>query len=134
MLDIDNFKQINDTYGHLFGDECLKKLAKVLETQTESIEQFAARYGGEEFSIILHNFNSIEAEQFANQCLKVVQDENISIENKLNLTVSIGVATLNPGDEGKKKLISMADEALYKAKHNGKDRVVVYENKKPHHE
>ncbi|OZM56983.1 hypothetical protein CIB95_09440 [Lottiidibacillus patelloidae] len=128
MVDIDNFKQINDTYGHLFGDECLKKIAKLLETETDAIGKFIARYGGEEFAIILDDFTDSEAERFAKRCLKVVQNVNISNIDNFTLTISIGVATLIPHKGNKKELIAMADEALYSAKHLGKNRLVVFGN------
>ncbi|MDA8227066.1 MAG: GGDEF domain-containing protein [Desulfitobacterium hafniense] len=110
FIDIDNFKQTNDTYGHSTGDEVLKKLAIVFESSTRSIDT-VARWGGEEFAIILPETNSEGATIFAERLRKNVQDLDFGI----NSTISIGVATtetlMDPED-----FLAIADKCLYKAK------------------
>lgn len=133
MIDIDQFKKYNDTYGHLEGDKCLQKVARCLETSVERSTDFVARYGGEEFSVILPETNETGALKVAERIRKKV--ELLQIENKNSLvknilTVSVGVATMYPTkDDHWKELIRKADKALYKAKSSGRNCVCFYENK-----
>ncbi len=124
MLDIDDFKQINDTYGHLCGDELLKELAKVLKGKLRATDS-VARYGGEEFAIILPETNGDEA-FIAGERLRKAVEEHIFIgdESGLRITVSIGISSYPaPGLKERSDLIRRADNALYAAKKAGKNRV-----------
>ncbi len=127
MIDIDFFKQVNDTYGHLAGDSVLKQLAKILLKSVRETD-IVCRYGGEEFSIILISCGKNWAEQIATRIKSNVENAEFDINGKkIKLTVSIGVETFYKGIT-KQQIISHADKALYKAKLAGRNRVVVYEN------
>ncbi len=113
MIDIDNFKKINDTFGHDKGDEVIKSLAHLLKNSIKG-KDIVARVGGEEFIIFLQDIKTLDAINFLNEICKDI--------SKLDFTVSIGLTTkkLNSLDE----MIKQADKLLYKAKENGKNRVV----------
>ncbi|SJZ38082.1 diguanylate cyclase [Selenihalanaerobacter shriftii] len=124
LLDIDNFKDFNDTYGHQVGDKVLKELAKNLKSIIRDID-VVARYGGEEFVIILPATSTKGAEDVGfriNESVRemVVKDDGL----ELNVTVSIGVSTYNQA-LSQKEFISEADKALYRAKKEGKDRTCI---------
>lgn len=128
MADIDHFKSINDTYGHPFGDECLRQVAQVLQQYTQRAGDVAARYGGEEFIMALP---ATEIEQAASIAERIrCGIEAIVLEHRgepVRMTISIGVASLVPGrDEGSEALIRFADEALYRAKRNGRNQIVTH--------
>jgi diguanylate cyclase (GGDEF)-like protein len=122
VLDIDNFKRVNDTYGHWVGDIVLKKVAACLKEHLDS-DDFAARYGGEEFVVI---FTSKSAETNY-QALEAIREGIAAIlvqeMNGGNVTVSIGTRHYMEGDN-KESLFSLADKALYDAKHSGKNKIV----------
>ena len=123
ILDIDYFKSINDTYGHLQGDSVLKEIGLTLKESTRKIE-FLARYGGEEFIIIAFNSNIDSTNIMAEKIRKSVESYNFKAEKKpLKLTISLGVASLTNNIKDKHDLIKRADEALYKAKEGGRNRV-----------
>ena len=130
LIDVDEFKPFNDGNGHLAGDECLKDLARLLETSLKRPSDLVARYGGEEFAVILPETDSEGAQQVAQALVAAVREAAIPhgySSVSPFLTISIGVATAVPerGDEaGHEMLITVADEALYKAKHAGRDRIV----------
>ena len=105
LLDLDHFKRINDNFGHLIGDEVLKYTASVLKKLTEK-DHFVARYGGEELAIIMPNTSL-----------------NKALEISEKITISIGIAALKP-DDTVESFIMRADNALYKAKESGRNRVV----------
>uniref|UniRef100_A0A7C4Y636 Diguanylate cyclase n=1 Tax=candidate division WOR-3 bacterium TaxID=2052148 RepID=A0A7C4Y636_UNCW3 len=128
IIDIDYFKNFNDTYGHLKGDDCLKTVAKVLSKTIKRPSDIVARYGGEEFAVILPDTNEENA-------VKLAEDMRIGIEN-LNithisseikiLTISLGVASVIPNQNLEMSfLILLADRALYDAKNNGRNCVKV---------
>ncbi|KXS40395.1 MULTISPECIES: sensor domain-containing diguanylate cyclase [unclassified Candidatus Frackibacter] len=124
LLDIDNFKSFNDTYGHPVGDKVLKKLAETLQITTRDID-IIARYGGEEFAIILPETKPEGAKRVGKRINKAVREMIIKEGDlELNVTVSIGVATYN-NELSQKELINNADQALYQAKDEGKDRTCV---------
>lgn len=130
MIDIDRFKIFNDTYGHLAGDQTLIKTAEVIKNAIKRPGDIAARYGGEEFVVILMNTTAKAAATVAEEIRTKV--ELLGIENreiKSVITVSLGVASLIP-DNGMEPnwLINAADRALYKAKEDGRNKVVVWEN------
>lgn len=129
IFDIDYFKKYNDTYGHLQGDECLKKIAlKVKEIIKRETDTFA-RYGGEEFVVILPNTNSSGAVKIAEEIRLGILDLNILHEtSSINsfVTISLGVATvLRDSISSPEQIISLADVALYNAKEEGRNRVKI---------
>lgn len=123
MLDIDYFKRINDTYGHVAGDLVLKGLSRVLSANIRKDYDWVARYGGDEFIIILKNSD----QEIATKVMKEIQDtvENMSIrfdDNEININISIGSSIVNPGEKDFDRIIYEVDENLRKAKDNGKNR------------
>ena len=124
ILDIDNFKTLNDTYGHQQGDLILKEMARLLSAHSRE-EDYLCRYGGEEFSLILPYTSKQQAASMAEKAREKISQHAFpagSSDQKLNVTVSIGVATY-PDDAGsKEELIDKADRAMYKAKHDGKNK------------
>lgn len=125
MIDIDRFKLYNDTYGHLAGDECLKRVAQVVKNTVKKSGDFVARFGGEEFVVLLHNTNEEDAAIVAATIRYKVEELDISHE-RLNsvVTVSLGVAARIPNkDMTLDSLISAADGALYHSKQGGRNRV-----------
>lgn len=126
MIDIDDFKKINDTYGHLVGDDILVDLTKRIMKITR-FGDVLARYGGEEFTIILPDTDVSGAEILANRICKGISDTPFIYSNaEIYYTVSIGlVACDNDSPIEKDAVIGLADEALYTAKKKGKNRVVV---------
>lgn len=128
MGDLDSFKQFNDTYGHLEGDEMLKLTARVME-QYFKRPAILARYGGEEFSILLPDVTKEAAVEQADrfrQALSVAKLE--SGEPRPALTMSIGVASFPADAQTRRNMIARADLALYKAKREGKNRVYPYDD------
>jgi diguanylate cyclase (GGDEF)-like protein len=127
MLDVDYFKNYNDTYGHSAGDVCLKAIAETLLASITRVGDFAARYGGEEFIVILPNTNKHGADKIANRILEKVRALGILHEKSdvaPYVTISIGITTGNidysqSGDD----YIKRADAALYMSKQSGRDRV-----------
>lgn len=127
IFDIDYFKQYNDHYGHLKGDECLKQISKILAGESKRSSDLFARYGGEEFVLLLPETAEAQAYEIALQCIAAVQDKKILHEHSLVsdvLTISAGVSSIIPFKESKSSaLIDTADELLYQAKRNGRNRV-----------
>ena len=128
MMDIDNFKKINDTYGHLTGDTILKRLAAVLQETVRKID-IPARYGGEEFVVILPETDKENACVIAERIRKNISEIVVKIDENQNLspTVSMGIAQYSTDGQEAKELINAADTALYHSKHNGKNMVSTYE-------
>jgi two-component system, cell cycle response regulator len=123
MFDIDFFKRINDTQGHLAGDHVLKELAKVVQTRIRRDEVFA-RYGGEEFAVLLPETSLEGARQLAEELrAKVESTEFVFQGEKIPVTISVGVSLLLPTHRVADDLISTADEHLYTAKRGGRNRV-----------
>lgn len=128
MIDIDIFKAFNDTYGHQAGDDCIKQVAKVLKKSLKRSEDFVARYGGEEFVVVVKGMKENEVELLAESLRKGV--EKLGIENSGSkvskfVTVSLGVSTIIPSkDSSPEGLIASADSALYRAKQDGRNRVI----------
>ena len=128
MFDLDYFKQYNDHYGHLQGDECLKRIARLLEGAASRPRDFFARYGGEEFIMVLPETDAESAATVAERCRKLISQAWIRHDASpvsQFLTVSMGAATLVPSADDKlEDLMTTADRLLYRAKEGGRDRVV----------
>lgn len=127
LLDIDNFKSINDEYGHLIGDKVIINLAKILDNNSRKSDVLA-RFGGEEFILLLYNTDINFAELIAEHIRRNVEEYrlNYSANKSLEYTVSLGVAQFNPNEDSNLEVtINRADKALYKAKTSGKNRVEV---------
>jgi diguanylate cyclase (GGDEF)-like protein len=123
LIDIDHFKRINDTYGHQAGDEVLKKLASMLLGRVTDI---ACRYGGEEFLVLLPNMPHSTALEKAEQHRKAFEEAAISFgEFTISATLSAGIATYPGHGTSPNELIGHADQALYRAKAAGRNRVVI---------
>jgi diguanylate cyclase (GGDEF)-like protein len=124
MFDIDHFKRINDTHGHLTGDAVLKELGQRLRPEIRR-EDLLARYGGEEFAVVLVSTSVRHALDFAEEMRALVEREPFRHEALvLPVTVSVGVAELEPRMVGHEELIARADANLYAAKRGGRNRVV----------
>ncbi len=125
MLDIDHFKKINDTFGHPIGDVVLKKFAQLLLTNLRSQQDFAFRVGGEEFALLSYELTKEKMAQYVERILKLVRDLKVSVKQKqISFTFSAGVADIVKYS-GPQELIKKADDALYKAKQIGRNRVVI---------
>jgi two-component system cell cycle response regulator len=124
MLDIDHFKKVNDTYGHTVGDLVLKDLARILSNSIRDSD-FVGRYGGEEFSIVLTNANEINTYEMCERIKSKIQHHQFyADELSIQVTVSMGYYCKTLSDPiSSFDMIKRADEALYKAKKNGRNRV-----------
>jgi len=123
MFDIDHFKRINDTYGHLAGDYVLKQLASAVKQKIRREDLFA-RYGGEEFAIILPEIPLAPSLTFAEKVRQVVEEHEFRFENtSIDVTISMGVAGADEDVRDVDELIKRADERLYAAKAAGRNRV-----------
>lgn len=127
MLDIDHFKNFNDTYGHLVGDKVLRHVAQLLRDKLR-IHDLAARYGGEEFSILLPQTDLSGASHLADKLLSTISANPLIHEGKqLGVTISIGAAEFDPkGMDRPLVLVKAADAALYEAKKRGRNQVRLY--------
>jgi len=132
ILDVDFFKTYNDTYGHVAGDECLKKVAKILTDSTKRATDLVARYGGEEFTIILPD-TDIQGAIKVGETVRV-NVEKLGIKHKKslashNITISVGIAVAEARlDISPTEIIAAADQALYQAKQKGRNRIEIVEN------
>lgn len=120
MIDLDDFKKFNDTYGHMQGDEALRRISEILKNNGRDVD-IICRYGGEEFSIILPATTKEETAQIAERIRITLAAESIA---GTNFTVSIGLANYPNDGTDKDTLVRKADVALYKAKREGKNKVV----------
>lgn len=130
LLDIDHFKKVNDTYGHLFGDLVLREIAYLLRRELPS-DALAARYGGEEFAVVLRGPTARGAADLAERLRQTIAGHQVfdfTSGTRLSVTISLGVAFYELG-QGKSRLIARADEALYTSKHEGRNRVTVAQTK-----
>jgi diguanylate cyclase (GGDEF)-like protein len=129
MFDIDFFKQYNDCYGHIQGDDCLKRVAQALKSGAARPRDFLARYGGEEFALVLPETDERGAESVALRCRDALAAEEIVHETSpvaKVVTVSIGVGSLVPPLDGQPvQFIEEVDKRLYRAKLGGRNRLVV---------
>ncbi len=122
MMDLDKFKTLNDTYGHLVGDQALRSAAEVLRKSTRKMDT-VARYGGEEFMVILPSTTLEDASVTATRIQSAVEAAGIELD--LPLTVSIGIAMFHAGEDNVESLLSRADRALYASKERGRNRFSV---------
>jgi diguanylate cyclase (GGDEF)-like protein len=127
MVDIDHFKSINDRFGHLVGDDCLRAVADCLASKVEGGRERVVRYGGEEFFVLLPGAGDGAALQAAEGVRAAVADRRVHSEGVgLNLTVSVGVATFRPHEHLRRDdLVRITDQAMYAAKRDGRNRVCV---------
>jgi diguanylate cyclase (GGDEF)-like protein len=126
MLDIDFFKRVNDTYGHATGDAALKHVAALLKEHCRK-EDFVARYGGEEFCLLLTDTHEAGAATWADRLRQKLAARPLPVGSKtLRLTASFGVASRHESSSGVAELLNQADQALYRAKQTGRDRVVTF--------
>jgi len=126
MVDLDFFKNVNDTYGHIAGDLVLETIARIFE-ETFRTTDFIARYGGEEFVILLPHTKVDQAEMLAERIREKIESHTMSYRDvNFKITASIGVSSTRPGSLSKgTEIVRKADEALYKAKEQGRNKVVV---------
>jgi diguanylate cyclase (GGDEF)-like protein/PAS domain S-box-containing protein len=128
LIDIDNFKEINDQYGHLVGDQALLRVAKICSEMIRGMD-ILARYGGEEFVILFPHTENQEAFTSADRIRRTIEDQVLKIEEKeINLTLSVGVASmLKDETDNIDILLDWADQALYQSKRLGKNKTTVWE-------
>jgi diguanylate cyclase (GGDEF)-like protein/PAS domain S-box-containing protein len=121
-IDVDHFKQVNDTYGHLVGDECLKAVASRLQSRIRAVDTLA-RSGGEEFSAIIGNLSAAEdAQKIAAMLLRIFDAPIALSSGEIHLSISIGVAIYPDDGTDRHTLMRQSDEALYRAKREGRNR------------
>ena len=127
VLDADYFKQVNDSHGHGAGDQLLKELANTLREQCR-LEDVVARYGGEEFVVLMPDVDEIEMRSKANSIRAAIASSPLLTNGgPIPRTISVGGAHAAPGDSiAAMDLLQQADEAMYRAKHQGRNRVVVH--------
>jgi diguanylate cyclase (GGDEF)-like protein len=124
MVDIDHFKQVNDRFGHVAGDEVLRQVARRLIQTFPRKGDLLARYGGEEFALVLQIDSPTLAQRLAERLLHAVRELELEHEGqRIEVSVSIGAAQLRP-QETTERWIARADAALYEAKQSGRDRAV----------
>ena len=124
MVDVDDFKSINDTLGHMFGDEFLKKFASTVKSEFRESD-IVGRYGGDEFFVFMSHATASLAEKKANRLLERISQ--IEVPLKDGVKSSIGIASVSPANREYKRLLKQADSALYQAKNLGKNCVVVFD-------
>jgi diguanylate cyclase (GGDEF)-like protein len=123
MLDIDFFKRINDSYGHEVGDSAIKHVSNILKAESRESD-CVARIGGEEFVLLLPDTDRDGAEKLANKLrIKVSESPLVAINDEIEITLSGGVASVRLEDKNIETALSDADEALYRAKRNGRNQV-----------
>lgn len=125
MLDVDFFKAINDTFGHFIGDYVLKKIAHSIKSQVRKSD-YVFRYGGEEFAIVLPDITLEQSVVIAEKIRQVIGSQQFKVEEEnLRVTISIGLSLFQDEDQSTNKVVIRADEALYRAKSSGRNRVEV---------
>lgn len=124
ILDVDNFKNINDEYGHMVGDEILRVLSKICSRAVREAD-ILCRYGGEEFAVLCPHTGRAGALAAAERIRRDIADQHIIVgKDSHRITVSIGVATLSPEHGTEETLLKIADDGLYEAKRKGRNQVV----------
>jgi len=126
MLDIDHFKNVNDTYGHQAGDEVIRATARLLRESIRTTD-IAGRYGGEEFGIILVNTSAESGMILAERLRKRIEAATVSFEQfEIRYTVSLGLADLIEGVQDYTEWLGRSDQALYEAKRSGRNRAIIF--------
>ena len=126
ILDIDHFKQVNDNFGHDAGDKVLREFARLIEQQFRKVD-CAGRLGGEEFSVVLPSTGAQQAKVSAERFRNLIANHKfVAEEVVIPVTVSIGIAEYREGDSDYNCALKRADQALYEAKHNGRNRTCIY--------
>jgi two-component system cell cycle response regulator len=126
ILDIDLFKTVNDTHGHDIGDEVLKEVVRRIVSSVRESD-LACRYGGEEFVVVMPDTDTKGALTIAERLRRNIESKPIEVSREpgaLKVTVSVGLTSLNGDDDKAKGLLHRADQALYRAKHSGRNRVI----------
>ncbi|PKM68968.1 MAG: hypothetical protein CVU94_04945 [Firmicutes bacterium HGW-Firmicutes-19] len=129
MVDVDHFKQINDYYGHLTGDEIVRHFAKIIQSCVNRSTDLVARFGGDEFAIILNDTNLYGAKLIAQKIRQSISESDVGLipkRNQSKVTLSIGIASGYTGQfTSSLELVKKADDALYRAKNTGRDKICV---------
>ena len=127
MFDIDHFKQVNDTYGHVVGDRVLRDISTLIRQGIREGD-ILLRYGGEEFMVILPGASKEDAYTIADRVRHMVRDhKTVYGENQINVTISVGLDSMPESSvSGELELIANADEALYRSKNSGRDKVTIH--------
>jgi diguanylate cyclase (GGDEF)-like protein len=127
LLDFDNFKGINDRYGHAVGDQVLRRAGDILLTEVRTMD-IPCRYGGDELAVILPEADVSGAAVLGQRILRRIREETIPVgEESVSFRMSIGVAGFPAhADQDAAQIITRADEALYHVKHSGKGRLAIY--------
>ncbi|MEM9301607.1 MAG: sensor domain-containing diguanylate cyclase [Pseudomonadota bacterium] len=129
MLDVDHFKPLNDSHGHLYGDDCLVLIARQLRGELTDRSWTVARYGGEEFGVVMAGAAEEEAAQVMERIRRRIDEleiENLGARPAPRLTISVGIAERQATDETWQQLVHRADRALYAAKRRGRNRVISF--------
>ncbi|MCW8828231.1 MAG: GGDEF domain-containing protein [Gammaproteobacteria bacterium] len=125
MVDVDYFKEYNDEWGHLGGDQCLVNIGQALSAYCHRASDLGARLGGDEFAVILGGTDFAESQKVAEAILKAINDLKMVFDESRQITVSMGVASIIPNErQNEEFLLQEADKALYSAKLAGRNRVV----------
>jgi diguanylate cyclase (GGDEF)-like protein len=127
MIDIDNFKQFNDTQGHRNGDRALKLIAQTLKDNIRKSD-ILSRYGGDEFVLILPELDKKKAQSLAQKLVSLIQNTVIPVKKEgpeIELTISLGISTFPEDGKNDELLLKKADDALYRAKQAGRNTVYV---------
>ena len=129
MMDLDNFKRVNDEHDHLFGSFVIKEVGKIIRDNIRKVD-FAARYGGDEYLVVLTEIGLEGATTFSNRLRTRIADTTFKNEfYSMDLTASLGLAIANPNQDqvDARTLVRFADRALYQAKENGRNRVEIFD-------
>ena len=128
LLDIDNFKAVNDTYGHVIGDEVLKHVAGILKQYLRE-KDIVARVGGEEFAILLPGVDITLAYKIAERIRTILENRIITVDRKsINITASFGLMEINDDIKDARDMLQSVDRALYRAKKEGKNKVILFQD------
>ena len=126
IVDVDNFKSYNDTYGHLVGDAVLKEISSIIKSNIREID-LVGRYGGEEFALILSETSKETAYQVGERIRQIIENNKFkAYDEVLKLTISIGISGYPADGDARDSLIDKADMALYEAKRKGKNSAIIY--------